>query len=60
MPKTKLPKQLRGEIKELLRKGYSSDRVYGMVIDKAKDYANSHEELSNCIASLEGKVTLED
>jgi cytochrome c-type biogenesis protein CcmH/NrfF len=60
MAKAKLPKQLRDEIKELLRKGYSSDRVYGMVIDKAKGYVNSHEELRNCITSLEGKVTLED
>jgi hypothetical protein len=59
MGKAKLPKQLRDEIKDLFRKGYSSDRVYGMVIDKAKAYINSHDELAKCIASIEAKVTME-
>ena len=59
MARTKLPKKLRDEIRELFRRGYSSDMIYGMVIDKAKKYVSSHEELSNCIASLEGKVTME-
>jgi hypothetical protein len=60
MAKTKLPKKLRDEIRELFRKGYSDDRIYGMVIDKAKNDVSSHEELAKCISSLEGKVTLED
>jgi hypothetical protein len=60
MAKAKLPKELRDEIKELFRKGFSSDRVYGMVIDKAKAHINSHEELTKCIASIEAKVTMED
>jgi hypothetical protein len=59
MAKPKLPKRLRDEIMELFRRGYTSDRIYGMVIDRAKHYVKSHEELSNCIASIEGKVTIE-
>ena len=39
---------------------YAEIEVFDKVYYEASDYVNSHEELSRCIASLEGKVTYEE
>jgi len=55
----KLPKDVRVKIIGLFREGYSTDEVFGKVLQEAIGHVNSHEELIRCIASLEGKVTKE-
>jgi len=45
MAKAKLPRQLRQKITDLFDQGFTSDEILGIVIDEAKDYVSSHDEV---------------
>ena len=58
MARPKLPDSLRARIMDLFKQEYSSIEIFEKVLDEAKDYVSSHEELSRCIAGIKGKFTL--
>ncbi len=58
MARPKLPGSLRARIMDLFKQGYSSIEIFEKVLDEAKGYVGSHEELSRCIAGIKGKFTL--
>ena len=58
MARPKLPDSLRATILDLFKQGYSSIEIFEKVLDEAKYYVVSHEELSRCITGIKGKFTL--
>lgn len=55
-----LPQKVRKKIIHLFREGYSTEEVFNKILNEAIGHVKSPEELTRCIASLEGKVTQED
>ena len=55
-----LPKKLREKILDMFREGYNEIEIFDKVNYEAKDYVGSLDELTRCIATLEGEVTHEE
>ncbi len=60
MPKPILPDQLREKISTLIDHGLSTIDIYDQVIDEAAIHAESDEQVTRCISSIRGKVTLKN
>ncbi len=53
-----LPDSLREKIADLFEDGLSSVEIFDTVHDEASQYVDSHEQLTRCIASMQGKISL--
>ena len=56
MGKPILPETIREDIKDLFRKGYTSDSVFQFERDEAQPYVNSTVQLKRCIMRIEQVV----
>ena len=54
-----LPKYVREKIATLSDQGYSTIDIFDSVLDEAKDYVDSHDQLSRCISSITKNKTNE-
>jgi len=60
MPKPILPDDLRIKIATLIDNGLSTIDIYDDIIEEAAPHAESEDQVTKCISSIRGKVTLKN